>query len=90
MDADHGTSPTHHRRDEVTLFRDCAYFASAFLAYLAYTRGPWSIMRGRAGLALLPMAGMYAYSESWKDFRDAVQWRTGGRPVEIDWEEDAP
>lgn len=60
--------------------RDVFCFAACWLCYASYTRGPWAIMRGRCGNAILPYAGMYAYSRTWADFRECVQWNADGRP----------
>jgi hypothetical protein len=60
--------------------RDALCFAFCWFCFIAYTRGPWSIMRGEFGFRVLPYAGMYAYSDTWADFRECVQWNADGRP----------
>lgn len=60
--------------------RDVFCFVACWLCFMAYTRGPWAVMKGRFGLLILPYAGMYAYSDTWADFRECVQWNRDGRP----------
>ena len=38
------------------------------IAYWLYCYGPWFVMRGRIGFAILPWAGHYAHSETYEDF----------------------
>lgn len=54
------------------LIRDSAWWLFCWFCWRAYTWLPWPMVRGKFGLRLLPYAGMYAYSETWADFRDCV------------------
>jgi hypothetical protein len=60
--------------------RDSLWFAVGWAFYQVYTKLPWPMVRGEFGMSLLPMAGLYAYSNTWADFREAVQWNVDGRP----------
>lgn len=62
------------------LIRDCALYAFCWACWHVFRNGPWFIMKGRFGFAILPYAGMYAHCETWADFRACVQWNADGRP----------
>lgn len=58
------------------LARDIAWWLFCWACHRLYShRLPETF-----GLKLLPFAGIYAYSETWADFRDTVQWNIDGQP----------
>lgn len=62
------------------LIRDCIMWLFCRACYAMYVHGPWRIMSGWFGFAILGYAGMYGYSTDWADFRECVQWNADGRP----------
>ena len=52
------------------MIRDVFWLCVCWGCWLAYTRGPWAIMRTKFGTALLPYAGMYAFSPTWAHFQE--------------------
>lgn len=56
--------------------RDVLCYAFCWACYKAYIWGP----SGWQMLGILPYAGMYAYSPTWREFRLTVQWNADGRP----------
>lgn len=62
------------------LVRDCAWWLWCRFAFQAVIWMPFRFSDSRLYFYLLGYAGMYAYSESWKEFRLCVQWNVDGRP----------
>ena len=62
----------------MTLVRDVVCYALCWACYKAVIWAPdrWTLLR------LLPYAGMYAHTTSWRAFRGCVQWNIDGRPAE--------
>lgn len=54
-----------------------AYWLFCWACWRAYTWLPWPMVRGDFGLWLLPHAGMYAYIDTWSDFRRARSMKGG-------------
>ena len=60
----------------MNLARDVLCYAFCWACYKAVMWAPdrWSMLR------LMPYAGMYAHTSSWREFRLAVQWNADGQP----------
>lgn len=64
--------------------RDALFFVLCRYCFKAVIWTPVRFSNNRVYFWLLGKAGIYAYSEGWRDFRGWCQWMADGKP-EMDW-----
>lgn len=69
----------------MSIFRDGAWWLFCWSCWRTYTWLPWPWCDSRFGFWLLGFAGIYAYSDSWGDFRQTVAWNVAGKPRDWTW-----